>query len=207
MQLDRWQRLRVAALRPLARWLRASPRLRRRLEASERAWLDRGLDRDLALLAALDRRTGDSQVWTRGPAAARRAMRTGIALVDDPGHQLAVVTRDLTVAGAVGLRAARVYAPTDLPAIAPGLVFFHGGGWVTGDLDTHDAPVPQARRPRAAAGDRRRLPAGARAPLPGGRRRRDRRVPRRWPRAPTSSASIGRGSRSAATAPAATCRR
>lgn len=139
MQLDRWQRLRVAALRPLARWLRASPRLRRRLEASEQATLDRGLDRDLALLAALDRRTGDSQVWTRGPAAARRAMRTGIALVDDPGHQLAVVTRDLTVAGAVGLRAARVYAPTDLPAIAPGLVFFHGGGWVTGDLDTHDA--------------------------------------------------------------------
>jgi acetyl esterase len=25
------------------------------------------------------------------------------------------------------------------PEPAPGLVFFHGGGWVFGDLDTHDA--------------------------------------------------------------------
>ena len=33
----------------------------------------------------------------------------------------------------------RVYRPVDAngPA-APGVVFFHGGGWVIGDLDTHD---------------------------------------------------------------------
>lgn len=31
----------------------------------------------------------------------------------------------------------RIYVP-DGGAPMPGLVFFHGGGWVTGDLDTHD---------------------------------------------------------------------
>ena len=33
---------------------------------------------------------------------------------------------------------AGVYRPRDLPTPAPTLVFFHGGGWVVGDLDTHD---------------------------------------------------------------------
>jgi acetyl esterase len=35
----------------------------------------------------------------------------------------------------------RVYRPRGIAADAPlpGLVFFHGGGWVIGDLDTHDA--------------------------------------------------------------------
>jgi acetyl esterase len=33
----------------------------------------------------------------------------------------------------------RVYRPADTSeAPAPGIVFFHGGGWVVGDLDTHD---------------------------------------------------------------------
>jgi acetyl esterase len=46
------------------------------------------------------------------------------------------VTTDLTVDGATGPLRARLYAPatewTDL------LVFFHGGGFVFGDVDTHD---------------------------------------------------------------------
>ncbi len=35
---------------------------------------------------------------------------------------------------------ARLYVPTDAPATGPLLVFFHGGGFWCGDLDTHDAP-------------------------------------------------------------------
>ncbi len=34
--------------------------------------------------------------------------------------------------------AARIYRPNALPAARPTIVFFHGGGWVAGDLDTHD---------------------------------------------------------------------
>jgi acetyl esterase len=46
----------------------------------------------------------------------------------------------LTSAGA-GVIPARIYTPRDLRqsnGLAPCLVFFHGGGWVIGDLDTHD---------------------------------------------------------------------
>jgi acetyl esterase len=32
----------------------------------------------------------------------------------------------------------RVYAPADDGAHRPGIIFFHGGGWVVGDLDSHD---------------------------------------------------------------------
>lgn len=53
-----------------------------------------------------------------------------------PGTDMAEV-RDLQVAGAAGLLPARLYRPVareDLPL----LVFFHGGGFVIGTLDTHD---------------------------------------------------------------------
>ncbi|HZT49990.1 MAG TPA: alpha/beta hydrolase fold domain-containing protein, partial [Hyphomicrobiaceae bacterium] len=54
---------------------------------------------------------------------------------DAPLPQPAAVA-DLTVPGAAGPIAARVYRPARLPA--PTLVYFHGGGWVAGDLFTHD---------------------------------------------------------------------
>ena len=44
---------------------------------------------------------------------------------------------ELTVRGADGQLGARLYVPRD--AGRGLLVFFHGGGWVVGDLDTHDA--------------------------------------------------------------------
>jgi len=46
----------------------------------------------------------------------------------------------LQVPGHAGPIPARLYVPGNLPAAtaAPLLVYFHGGGWVIGDLDTHD---------------------------------------------------------------------
>jgi acetyl esterase len=46
-------------------------------------------------------------------------------------------TEDRTVPGASGDLAARVYRPEGEGPF-PTVVFFHGGGWVIGDLDTHD---------------------------------------------------------------------
>ncbi len=33
----------------------------------------------------------------------------------------------------------RIYSPIAAAPVVPGLVYFHGGGWVIGDLDTHDS--------------------------------------------------------------------
>jgi acetyl esterase len=48
--------------------------------------------------------------------------------------------RDLKASGPHGDIPLRLYRPADAqPGQAlPGLVYFHGGGWVIGDLDTHD---------------------------------------------------------------------
>ena len=45
---------------------------------------------------------------------------------------------DRTIAGPAGDIPVRIYWPPDTAAAAPLVVFFHGGGFVAGDLDTHD---------------------------------------------------------------------
>jgi acetyl esterase len=47
---------------------------------------------------------------------------------------------DGTVPGAEGPLPMRLYAPSAVAEPAPLLVFLHGGGWVRGNLDSHDAP-------------------------------------------------------------------
>ncbi|MFD0690145.1 alpha/beta hydrolase [Actinomadura fibrosa] len=52
------------------------------------------------------------------------------------------VVEDLQVDGPAGPRAARSYRPaSDRPV--PGLVYFHGGGWALGDIESYD-PVVRA---------------------------------------------------------------
>ena len=67
-------------------------------------------------------------------AEGRRAVLHQSALVG--GAQPVGAVRDLPV----GDRRARLYVPSGDRARSPGplLVFFHGGGWVYGDLDSHD---------------------------------------------------------------------
>jgi acetyl esterase len=47
---------------------------------------------------------------------------------------------ELELPGADGPLPGRFYVPTGDASPRPLLVFFHGGGWVVGDLDTHDSP-------------------------------------------------------------------
>jgi acetyl esterase len=73
---------------------------------------------------------------TMTPQSARdalRALAASRAAVPPPPVASAI---DTEVKGAAGRLAARVYRVSDEPS--PTVVFFHGGGWVAGDLDTHD---------------------------------------------------------------------
>src|SRR6185436_14132849 len=56
-----------------------------------------------------------------------------------------VVVSDRTIPGPAGPMAVRLYRPAGVPADAelPGLVFAHGGGWVFGNLDSHDVLCAQ----------------------------------------------------------------
>lgn len=62
-----------------------------------------------------------------------RALAAARAAVPPPPVASA---EDIKVKGAAGFLAARVYRMETGPA--PTVVFFHGGGWVAGDLETHD---------------------------------------------------------------------
>lgn len=46
--------------------------------------------------------------------------------------------RELALPGPAGTLPARLYRPRPAAVVLPLLVYFHGGGWTIGDLDTHD---------------------------------------------------------------------
>jgi acetyl esterase len=68
------------------------------------------------------------------PAEARESIRLRSAALPRP--EVASV-RDVSLPVPGGRIIARVFTPVGPPPL-PALVYFHGGGWVTGDLDTHD---------------------------------------------------------------------
>ncbi|HLZ74141.1 alpha/beta hydrolase [Phenylobacterium sp.] len=62
-----------------------------------------------------------------------------------------VETRDFAIPGPHGDIPVRLYAPAGVATPSGLLVYYHGGGWVIGDLDTHDG---HCRRMAAWAGCR-----------------------------------------------------
>ncbi len=66
----------------------------------------------------------------------RQQLRTMVMLMDEPAPDLARV-EDLRIPGPAGEIPARVYAPSAGGAPLPTVAYFHGGGWVQGDLETH----------------------------------------------------------------------
>src|SRR5262249_34839998 len=70
------------------------------------------------------------------PQSAREALRAlAASRAAIPPPQVASA-EDIKVKGAAGFLAARVYRVNG--GKAPTVLFFHGGGWVAGDLETHD---------------------------------------------------------------------
>jgi acetyl esterase len=71
------------------------------------------------------------------PAQARQAMDQMAAATRAPGDPVAKV-EDRSIPGPEGKIPVRIYAPEG-SAPFPVLVFYHGGGWVIGSIDSHDA--------------------------------------------------------------------
>ena len=95
-----------------------------------------------ALLDLIEQRAAPA-VHEQTPAEARESYRARRFFTQPEGAAMAQ-TEELSAPGPKGPVPLRLYRPhttasggTERPA--PVLVYFHGGGWVIGDLDTHDA--------------------------------------------------------------------
>ena len=97
--------------------------------------LDRHARRFLEMLAA----AGQSRGRYEDVGERRRALTTLADLVDPPGATPVGGMRDSLFSVDDGAIMLRTYSPIGKPErVLPGIVFFHGGGWVAGSLETHD---------------------------------------------------------------------
>jgi acetyl esterase len=92
----------------------------------------------VALLERVER-SGLPRYHTVEPFVARRLYRDAHLVLSAPAPEVSQ-SRLLLAPGPLGPVVLRAYRPAaaEREAILPVLVYFHGGGWVIGDLDTHD---------------------------------------------------------------------
>src|ERR1700733_13806913 len=98
------------------------------------------LDPDAAAVFKAFQEAGRPPYETVSPAEARELYLKGRLASNPEPPELKSVT-PLAIPSPAGSIPARVYTPVKLRKaddLAPCLVFFHGGGWVIGNLDSHD---------------------------------------------------------------------
>jgi acetyl esterase len=116
-----------------------SPRLLRLLFGRPRELDGQALASDIQALIKLSEWAGETSITEQVlPAEARRATRVASASATGPALPMARV-EGLELPGPAGKIRCRFYVPLGKASRPrPLLVYFHGGGWVIGDLDTHD---------------------------------------------------------------------
>lgn len=137
-QLTFADRLEIAAARAIAA---LPPRVKRRIAGKPVRRDGLELDLEMQVLLKLEERNPRPPLSSAGPAEARESLRHAVRVVEGAASEIADI-RQTTIAGAEGTLAARLYMPGDgwEGAGRALIVYYHGGGWVAGDLDTHDLP-------------------------------------------------------------------
>jgi acetyl esterase len=120
------------------------------------------IDPDTQVVLDMIRLAGRPPFEALTPVEAREAMLASRKVLAPPPEDVAEC-RDITVPGPLGPIGVRLYRPAGTAAtdVLPALVFYHGGGWVIGDLDTHDGPCRRyanAARCRVVSVDYRMAP-------------------------------------------------
>ena len=98
------------------------------------------LDPDAAAVYNAFQEAGRPPYETVGAVTARELYLAGRAVSNPEPPELASA-KPLSIPAPHGAIPARLYTPKALrttDGLAPCLVFYHGGGWVIGDLDSHD---------------------------------------------------------------------
>src|SRR5688572_28153242 len=152
---DRFQKVIVSGAGKLP------PRVQRLIAGGRPVRLDgQELDPEIQLMLLLLKLGGRSSFEELPVSAARAEIRREAALYSGSPLPIARI-EELEVPGAAGALRARMYVPDGIASLAPLLVYLHGGGWVVGDLDTHDQPcrfLAQEARVRVLAVAYRRAP-------------------------------------------------
>jgi acetyl esterase len=96
---------------------------------------------DLNVLLTMAARVGkNSLTGGHPPEEARAYVRNSVASSAGPPIPMAELL-EFEIPGPAGPLKARLYVPHGAPPPPrPMLIHFHGGGWMTGDLQTHDGP-------------------------------------------------------------------
>jgi acetyl esterase len=132
-------KLRAAVERALLARVIASPWIVARLARRRPASLEgRALDPQIAAVLAIDDVQASSDLTHDTPPVARLRLAHEIRVVEAPPPP-GVEAIDRYAPGPASSIPVRVYTPEGLGAPSPAVVFFHGGGWVTGSVATHDA--------------------------------------------------------------------
>ncbi|MGH3359696.1 MAG: alpha/beta hydrolase [Nocardioidaceae bacterium] len=94
------------------------------------------LDAEMQLILALAKTEGPP-VEELPLEKGRKALVAGARVVGGRLPIGSITDRDID--GPAGPLRLRIYTPRGLTAVGPALVYLHGGGWIYGDLESHDA--------------------------------------------------------------------
>ena len=120
------------------------------------------IDPDTQAVLDMIRLAGRPPFETLTPDEARQAYSASRKMLQPPPEDVAE-SRDISVPGPLGPIGMRLYRPAGTAAadVLPALVYYHGGGWLLGDLDSHDVACRRfanAARCRVVSVDYRMAP-------------------------------------------------